>query len=236
MTSGPCVHWVMTTRNDGQLTPAWLLHRRPFRNTSLTVELFTPTRGRIGAVVRGGRRDALMAPFVPLWVALRSSGELYQLVQSEPRDVRPLLTGKALYCGFYVNELLTRLLQRDDPHPLLWPLYEKTLVALAEPLPLDVILRRFEFGLLEEMGYGISLCHDAAGQPVSSSRHYQLDTEQGLMPAGQGLAGADLLAIEQGDWHGDARRTARQLCRQLLAPHLGDRPLKSRELFREQRN
>ncbi|MDX1803111.1 MAG: DNA repair protein RecO [Alcanivorax sp.] len=226
----------MTTRNDGRLIPAWLLHRRPFRNTSLTVELLTPTRGRVGAVVRGGRRNALMAPFLPLWVELRSSGELFTLVQSEPRQGPQPLTGKALYCGFYVNELLTRLLQRDDPHPQLWALYEMTLAALAEPLPLDVILRRFEFGLLEEMGYGIALTHDAAGQPLEPTGFYQLDVGQGLLAAATGFAGADLLAIEQGDWHGDSRRAALQLCRQLLAPHLGDRPLKSRELFRQQRN
>ncbi|EKF73934.1 DNA repair protein RecO [Alcanivorax hongdengensis A-11-3] len=226
----------MTSRADASLTPAWLLHRRPFRNTSLTVELFTPDHGRIGAVVRGGRRDPLMAPFVPLWAGLRRSGELYTVTQSEPREGRPRLAGKALYCGFYVNEVLTRVLHRDDPQPALWPLYETTLATLSEPLPLDVILRRFELGLLEQMGYGIALDRDALGQPLAAQACYRLDPEQGLLPAADGYLGADLLAVHHGEWNAPARRAALQLCRHLLAPHLGSRPLKSRELFRENRN
>lgn len=216
------------------LYPAWLLHRRPFRNTSLTVELFTQDFGRLGAVVRGGRRDPLMAPFVPLWVTLKASGDMYSLRQSEPREPRPLLTGKGLYCGFYVNELLTRLLFRGDPHPTLWPLYENTLASLAQPVPLDVVLRRFEFGLLQEIGYGIALDGDVLGEPVQPSSHYQLDPAQGLLPAASGYHGADLLAIVRGDWHHSARRAALQLCRAMLAPQLGNKPLKSRELFRNQ--
>lgn len=223
----------MMSRVEQDLQPAWLLHRRPFRNTSLIVELFMPALGRVGAVVRGGRKDSSLSPFRPLLVELKASGEMYSLRGCEPRAPAMHLQGKALYCGFYVNELLTRLLHRDDPHPDLWPLYEHTLNALQQGEMLDVVLRQFEIGLLEEMGYGIDLGHDIQGEPVRSDGYYQLHPEQGLLAASQGYPGSDLLAMLNGDWQADTRRTARQLCRALLAPHLGDRPLKSRELFRE---
>ncbi len=229
----PCVPSATMSRTDQDLQPAWLLHRRPFRNTSLIVELFLPNLGRVGAVVRGGRKDPSLSPFRPLLVELKASGEMYSLRGCEPRAPTLYLQGKALYCGFYVNELLTRLLHRDDPHPDLWPLYEQTLAALVEGDMLDVVLRQFEIGLLEDMGYGIDLGHDIQGAPVRSDCYYQLDPEQGLRAAAQGYRGSDLLAMLNGDWQADTRRTARQLCRALLAPHLGDKPLKSRELFRE---
>ncbi len=228
----PCDPSATMSPVDQTLQPAWLLHRRPFRNTSLIVELFLPRLGRIGAVVRGGRKDPSLSPFRPLLVELKPSGEMYSLRGCEPRGQTLQLQGKGLYCGFYVNELLTRLLHRDDPHPDLWPLYEHTLAALCQGERLDVILRQFEMGLLEEMGYGINLGYDILGEPVRSDCYYQLDPEQGLLVAAQGYPGSDLLAMLNGDWQADTRRTARQLCRALLAPHLGDKPLKSRELFR----
>ena len=215
------------------LQPAWLLHRRPFRNTSLIVELFLPEKGRIGAVVRGGRKDPSLAPFMPLWVDLKAAGELYTLRGCEPRGPRLALQGKSLYCGFYLNELLTRLLHRDDPHPDLWPLYEQALQYLVDGEWLDVALRQFEIGLLEEMGYALSLGYDIQGEPVRADSHYLLDPLQGLTPSEQGYPGNDLLAIVNGDWHPSARKTALHLCRALLAPHLGNKPLKSRERFRE---
>lgn len=233
MTPEHCVPSATMSRAEQDLQPAWLLHRRPFRNTSLIVELFLPDLGRVAAVVRGGRKDPSLSPFRPLLVELKASGEMYSLRGCEPRSPPLNLQGKALYCGFYVNELLTRLLHRDDPHPDLWPLYELTLAALVEGNMLDVVLRQFEMDLLEDMGYGINLGYDIQGEPVRSDCYYQLDPEQGLLAASQGYPGSDLLAMRNGDWQADTRRTARQICRALLAPHLGDKPLKSRELFRE---
>ena len=233
MMPGHCAPSATMSRTEQDLQPAWLLHRRPFRNTSLIADLFVPDLGRVAAVVRGGRKDPSLSPFRPLLVELKASGDMYSLRGCEPRAPTLKLEGKALYCGFYVNELLSRLLHRDDPHPDLWPLYEETLAALTEGALLDVVLRQFEMGLLEEMGYGIDLGHDIHGEPVRPDRHYQMDPAQGVLAAPRGYSGADLLALLNGDWSPSARRTARQLCRALLAPHLGDKPLKSRELFRE---
>ena len=220
--------------DSSALQAAWLIHRRPFRNTSLTVDLFLPNLGRVGAVVRGGRKDPLLAPFTPLWVELKPSGDMYSLRACEPRGNRLLLSGKALYCGFYLNELLTRLLHRDDPNPAIWPLYEQALSDLLTDIPLDVTLRQFELAALEEIGYGIALDQDVHGQELEADARYQLNPEQGLVrtEAAPSYVGADLLAICGGNWHPTARKSALNVCRQMLAPHLGNRPLKSRELFR----
>ena len=225
----------MTTSNErhaGGLSPAWLLHRRPFRNTSLIIDLFLPERGRVGAVARGGRRDTSLAPFTPLWVDLKRGGELYTVRQVEPRGPAPGLAGRALYCGFYVNELMMRLLHRDDAHPDLWMPYEHTLTALAGDVPLDVTLRRFEMTLLDEAGYGLTLDQDVDGQPLAADGLYRWEPEQGLLPDPRGYPGELLLALGRDEWNGDVRRLAKALLRAALEPHLGGRPLRSRELFR----
>lgn len=215
------------------LEPAWLLHRRAFRNTSLIVELFIPQRGRVGAVAEGGRQKPLLAPFSPLWVSLvRGTGELFRLRICEPRDCALSLIGKPLFCGFYVNELMVRLLHRDDPHPALWPVYEQTLEALTGEAPLDVTLRRFELALLEETGYGLALDRDAQGHPLDPDRSYRWVAEQGFVADARGYSGASLIGLDQQRWSDEVRHVARTLLREALAPHLGDRPLRSRELFR----
>ncbi|MFP1683415.1 DNA repair protein RecO [Alloalcanivorax sp. C16-1] len=220
----------MTATNE--LAPAWLLHRRPFRNTSLIIDLFLPGQGRVGAVARGGRRNPALAPFVPLWVNLKAGGELFTLRDSEPRGAALSLAGRALFCGFYVNELMMRLLHRDDAHPDLWPVYEGTLTALGGEVPLDVTLRRFERMLLEEVGYGLTLEWDAEGRPLEAGVRYRWVPEQGFVPGVDGYPGELLTALGEDRWNDEVRRLAKALLREALAPHLGDRPLRSRELFR----
>lgn len=215
------------------LAPAWLLHRRPFRNTSLTLDLFLPEYGRVGAVARGGRRNPTLAPFTPLWVDLKAGGgDLFTLRQVEPRGPALMLQGSALYCGFYINELLMRLLHRDDAHPGLWPAYQDTLAELAGDTPLDVTLRRFEMVLLEEIGYALVLDHDARGEPLDPQLRYRWESEQGFHAEINGYPGELLLALGQDRWNDDVRKLAKPLLRAALAPHLGARPLRSRELFR----
>ena len=214
-------------------SPAWLLHRHPFRNTSLILDLFLPEHGRVGVVARGGRKNPLLAPFRPLWVELKAGGgELFTLRQAEPRGPAMPLAGHALYCGFYINELLVRLLHRDDPHPDLWPAYQRTLAGLAGDTPLDISLRRFEMVLLEDIGYGLVLDHDVDGQPLDPDGLYRWVPEQGLMIDPQGYPGERLLALAADHWSAEVRRIAKPLLREALESHLGGRPLRSRELFR----
>lgn len=227
------------------LQPAYLLHARDYRDTCLLVELLTEQGARVGAVARGARRArkgysqrAILQPFQPLWVSFGGRGELKTLHTVESRAPALALRGKLLFSGLYLNELLCRLLQRDDPQPELFTDYERTVTALAAGGPVDIVLRHFELQLLRELGYGFSLTEDAAaGAPLEPGHYYRFDAELGLL-ADDGTAGAqplfvgrDLLAFAAGDYSDEARRALKLLCRLALRPHLGDKPLLSRQLF-----
>ncbi len=217
-----------------QRVRVWLLHRRPYRNTSLILDCLAQGHGRIGVVARGGRRDPQMQPFRPLLMTLSGRSELKTLRHVEADAAAVPLYGEALYCGLYLNELLVRLLHRDDPQDALLPLYQHTLEALAQAqLPADILLRRFEYQLLDQLGYGFSLEQDVSGQAIRADARYHLLPDQGLVAEQRGVyLGADLLAVAAEQWQPASRKLARQLMRAALAPHLGDRPLRSRELFR----
>lgn len=215
---------------------AWVLHRRPYRNTSLIIEFLTASGGRLAAVARSGRRQPHLQPFRPLTVFVSGRAELRSLKNAEPEGAAIPLRGEALYCGLYLNELLVRMLHRDDPQPGLAGCYEEALQRLADDdWPRDLVLRQFEQSLLQMLGYGLSLEHDVHGQPLQPGQDYRLVPDEGLVAAANGrYAGRDLLALAAGDWQqADIRRLARDLMREALAPHLGDRPLISRQLFRQ---
>lgn len=216
---------------------AFVLHSRPYRESSALVDFFTP-EGRLRAVLRGARGKAgtLARPFVPLEVEFRGRGELKNVGRLESVGQAYWLDGNALFSGMYLNELLIRLLPAEDAHPAMFDHYAATLPALAAKRPLEPILRAFEWRLLTELGYGFALDQDIAGQPVVSTGLYRLLPDTGLEPVGQfqpGLFnGAELLAMAEADWQvPGALAAAKRLMRQALAPHLGGRPLVSRELF-----
>ena len=226
-----------------RLQPAFVLHRRDYRNTSLLLELFTPLEGRLPAIARGAKsgrasRAALLQPFTPLHVVVRGRGEIKQLYQVEP-DGRPLeLGGERLYCGFYLNELLMRLLERRDPYPGLYLHYQETLERLASGAPPDHCLRYFELDLLQELGYGMLLEYSAdSGEPVDPDRRYHYELEQGPLarasgPEDQRIHGRTLLGLHNRDLSDpQTAAEAKRLLRRVLAFYLGDKPLKSRELF-----
>ncbi len=226
------------------LSPACVIHRRDYRNTSLLLELFTPDEGRVPAIARGvksGRasRAPLLQPFAPLQVILRGRGEIKQLFQVEP-DGRPYpLTGERLYCGFYLNELLMRLLERRDPYPRLYVHYLDTLERLAGGGESPALcLRHFELDLLQELGYGLLLDQTAdTGEPVDADRLYQYELEQGPLdrtggPSDRQIHGRTLLCLHNRDaLDPQCADEAKRLLRRILAHYLGDKPLKSRELF-----
>lgn len=217
--------------------PAYVLHSRAYRETSALVDLLTP-QGRLRAVLRGARGKAgtLARPFVPLEVELRGRGELKTVGRLEAAGIANLLGGAALFSGLYLNELLIRLLAAEDPHPIVFDHYTMTLLALAEGRALEPLLRAFEWRLLGELGYGFALDRDRHGLPVVASGLYRLRADAGLEPVGQlqpgVFQGAELLAMADADWSAPgALAAAKRLMRQALAPHLGGRPLVSRELF-----
>ncbi|GAB6389198.1 DNA repair protein RecO [Stutzerimonas marianensis] len=216
---------------------AFVLHSRPYRESSALVDFFTP-QGRSRAVLRGARGKAgtLARPFVPLEVEFRGRGDLKNVGRMESAGLAYWLDGNALFSGMYLNELLIRLLPAEDAHPAMFDHYAATLPALAAKRPLEPILRAFEWRLLSELGYGFSLDTDIAGQPIAETGAYRLLPDTGLEPVGQfqpGLFnGAELLAMAEADWEvPGALAAAKRLMRQALAPHLGGRPLVSRELF-----
>lgn len=225
------------------LQPAWVLHSRPYRDTSLLLELFTAEQGRISLVGRGVRRrsrggsqSALLQPFNPLLVSFSGGGELRNLTGCEAAGKPVVLRGEHLFSALYLNELLLRLLHRHDPHPTLFAAYAAALDQLSAAERPDTPLRRFELGLLDELGYGFPLDRDGrTGAPIAADVNYRFDPGFGLVVAAadsDGLAGGELLRMAAGDFEGSARPVARQLLRQALASHLGPEPLRSRALFR----
>ncbi|WP_240098680.1 DNA repair protein RecO [Thermomonas flagellata] len=225
--------------------PAFVLHARPWRETSLLVEVLSAGHGRLGLVARGlqgAKRQALRAALQPLQ-AIRfdavQKGELAQLGVAEAVDVAPRLHGDAALAGFYVNELCLRLAPRQAPLPALFLAYAQVRERLRSGEPLAWTLRRFERDLLEALGLAPDWGHDAAGQPLAADARYRLDPQHGLLrlhPAQPGdrrdsASGRALLAL--GGDHPPAAADLASLrlpLRALLQHHLGGRGLAAWEL------
>jgi DNA repair protein RecO (recombination protein O) len=253
------------------LQPAYVLHRRAFRDSSLLVELFTPQYGRVGMVARAARRSSsrltgVLQPFRSLLVSWSGNGELPSLSGAEAEGDNRWLTGQTLLGGFYLNELVMRLLHRFDPHPDLYAVYHRTVQAFGEicrggrigvdridrgadassAVKLECALRIFEKHLLEEIGYGLVLNHDAEkGRPIEPGQLYlyhlmqgpvRLDVGQaGVAPNRLVIRGQSLLDLARGCLEDRVSlREAKRLTRAALAEQLGERPLKSRSLFTPQ--
>lgn len=221
------------------LERGYVLHRRAYRETSLLVEAFTAGHGRVGLVARGGRRgrwQALLQPFQPLLLSWSGRGELRSLAGAEADGVPPILAGRLLFSGFYLNELLLRLLQREDPHPELFARYGETLARL--PGDEAWALRLFECDLLREVGYGLALEQDAGGEPLEPEALYDYRIEEGpvrqtVAPGRFTIHGETLLALAGcAPMEARARQESKRLLRGVLALYLGDRPLESRALYR----
>jgi len=223
----------------------YVLHSYPYKETSLLVEVFTRHQGRITMVAKSARRPrsamrgTLMA-FQPLSLAWMGRGEVKTLNRAEWLGGVSLLRGEALLCGFYLNELMMRLLAREDAHESLYGQYSeamKTLAGGASPAP---VLRRFEKTLLRELGYELLLDREAvSGADIDPERYYTYDPEKGPMPANgrdtdQAVSGKTLLMLAR-DELGDARilHEARGLMRSLINHRLESKPLNTRKVFRE---
>jgi DNA repair protein RecO (recombination protein O) len=222
--------------------PAYVLHARPYRETSAIVDLLTLRFGRVSAVargVRGGRRGAQPPrPFDRLSVACSGRAQLLTLTSFDSITPR-WLTGDALFAGLYLNELLLRLLRDDDAHPAVFEGYEPTLDALS--VDAEPALRCFERLLLRECGYEITFDCDAdTGAAINADACYRFAPDVGFQSVDEGAderhvyAGATLRAIDRDDYRDPGvRRAAKQIMRRALAPHLGDRPVGSRALYRQ---
>ena len=223
--------------------PAFVLHHHDYGETSLLLEMFSRQHGRLGLIAKGARRPksplrATLIPFQMLAVNFSGRGELPTLSNAESLAPAALLTGEALYCGLYLNELLMRLLHRHDPHEGLFQGYADALQGLATSANLESALRLFEKRLLDEIGYGLVLDHSVDdGRPVQAEAHYRYLPERGPVAAKAGddgipVSGRSLLALAREQLDDETvRHEAKRLLRALLARQLGTRPLLSRRLF-----
>lgn len=227
--------------------PAYILHARPWRETSLLLEAFTRDAGRVGLVARGVRgararlSRSLLEPLQALRLDWGGRGELATLAAAEPAGPARSLRGEALLSALYVNELLVRLTARNDPHPQLFDAYAVLLADLMEAPSLGWRLRRFERDLLAAIGYALLLDAEADdGAPLEPAREYDYLPEHGplaaagALPSGAvRLRGSALLALAD-DVQPDAADLAalRRLMRTLIGVHVGERGLQSwRVLF-----
>jgi DNA repair protein RecO (recombination protein O) len=235
---------------------AFVLHAYGWSESSLIVELFAREAGRVAVVAKGAKRPtsnlrAVLMPFQPILVSFgrardQSSSEIHNLRAAEWCGGAPIAGGDALLSGFYLNELVMKLLARDDPHPALWDAYAATLQRLGGEGEATT-LRAFELVLLAETGHLPDLAHvTATQQPVEPTRGYALRPEQGIGAPGPGddaLTGNDLIALQEALVLRDlgALATAARPCegtlrrqlRALLAYHLGGAPLRTREVVRD---
>lgn len=230
--------------NRVTLQSAFVLHTRPYSNTSLIVELFTQDHGRISVLARSARGlksryKGKLQLFSPLILGWSGRSELKNLGNLEIDGVPYQLDGKALLCGFYLNELVLRLLHREDPYPKLFETYHLTLRRLSFDEALEPTLRVFEKQLLERLGYGLSLTRELqSGTQIESEAHYQYIPERGFMRCELGtdsthvFSGSSLLALHREQLSdSQSLQDAKRLMRLLLSQHLGSKPLKSRELL-----
>ncbi len=232
------------SRQDSQ--PAFVLHGYPYRETSLVLEVFTRHFGRVALVARGARRPrsalrGVLLAFQPLLLSWAGKSELRTLHKAEWQGGLPQLKGIALLCGFYLNELIIKLLPRDDPHEQLYQTYYQTLHTLSNGGEHTVTLRRFEKQLLKELGYALTLDHDvASGDAIQPGRNYQYLIERGPVQSGGGdenrleLTGQTLLDMARDNYSNPlTMQQSKALMRVLINHYLGNQSLNTRQLLKD---
>jgi DNA repair protein RecO (recombination protein O) len=226
----------------------FVLHTRNYRETSQLVDLYSRDHGRIRVIARGSRgnkkRGSIsLQQFAPLLASWRGKTDLKTLTAYELLGPIESLQGRALYVGFYINELLCRLMPEHIPNEALFDRYAALLAALPDQTDPEPKLRMFELALLDELGYGINLINDAVdGTALALGNDYvflagegftRIERHSGQAPRAV-FSGSHLLAIANHQFDSKpVRNSAKRLMRQALHIHLGDKPLSSRELFEQ---
>lgn len=224
--------------------PGFVLHSYPYRETSLIIDVFSRDFGRVALVAKGAKRPhsalrGVLQTFQPLGLSWSGKGEVRTLTTAEWVGGMLPLTGDALLCGFYVNELLVKFCAREDAHPALFNHYVLTLSRLAHDEPAVQVLRSFERVLLRETGYAMNLTRTVTRQPVVAEGRYVFDPDRGVREASDDLpapwpviSGQTLIDMERDDY--TSPQTAAQsktLMRFLLNHYLGGTPLATRQIL-----
>ena len=229
------------TKVAGQ--PAFVLHSYPYKETSLIIDMFTRDYGRVALIAKGAKRPhsqlrGVLQTFQPLSSSWSGKSELRTLTEAEWVGGMLPLEKTALLCGFYLNELLVKLLARDDAHPVLFDHYVATLNQLAHNEPATIVLRKFERALLKETGVAADLTRcTVSRERVRADLVYVVDPERGARPERAAdtwprVSGKTLLDMENEDYQDTATQAqSKQLMRFLLAHHLGGAPLNTRQIL-----
>jgi len=230
-----------------QLEPAWLLHHRPFRDSSQILDVLSRDHGRLALVARGSRGAksklrGILRPFLPLQISWVIRSDLGTLTGAEMNGAPLSLSGDALLSGFYVNELILKLLHRHDAQREIFSAYATTIERLASSRDIAPSLRQFEIELLRMLGYALNLDHDTQSQePLRPQQHYEYRVEEGPVPvSGRDgpmiFTGVELDAIRKQQFGETAiLKKAGRLLRNVIAYHLDGKELKSRTVLQELR-
>ena len=231
-----------------QNEPAWLLHHRPFRDSSQILDILSLDQGRLAVVAKGSRGAksklrGILRPFLPLQLSWFIRSDLGTLTGAEMNGAPLSLSGDALLSGYYVNELILKLLHRHDPQPEIFAAYSRTIERLAGGKEVAAYLRQFEIELLRILGYALNLDHDTeTTEPLRPQQQYEYRVEQGLVPVSDRdgpmvFRGAEIDAIQNQQFADPAvLKNAGSLLRNVIAYHLDGRELKSRKVLKDMRN
>jgi len=236
----------MTDHEKAQLECAFVLHQRAYKNSSQLLDCLTEHHGIVSLVAQGSRRAgrgqrALLQPFVPLRISWSRRRELGRLIDAELAGAPTTLAGNALFAGYYINELMLRLMARGDANPAAYSCYIRCVATLAAAAAVPPALRIFERDLLHALGYGIELEFDIeTGEPIQPNLSYRYEAERGarvhtgVSDDDSVFLGRELIALRDGELgDGEALRAARRLLRPVLAFYLGERPLRSSLVMRD---
>jgi DNA repair protein RecO (recombination protein O) len=236
----------MTAQRRVQQQAAFILHHRPFRDTSQILDLISRDHGKLAVVARGSRGarsrlKGILRPFMPLSVSWIIKSDLGTLTGAEVNGAPLSLTGDALLSGYYVNELILHFLHRHDPQPGIFDAYSHTIGELAATGDnVAACLRRFEIDLLRQIGYALNLDHEHSSQKaLEPQQHYEYRPEQGAVAVSrdegeQVFTGEMLTAIGEQRFDDEVViRSANRLLRNVISFHLGGKELKSRKVLLE---
>ncbi len=229
------------------LENAYVLHARPYRETSLLLDFFTETFGRVSAIAKGARsakstKKSILQPFRPISISTVGRSDLKTLTGAELVKASVQLTGDRLFSAMYINELLYHSLPKHDPHTSLFESYQKIIQQFSNTSTvIEPVLRQFEMQLLSELGYAISLTEDAqSGDSISPENHYLFKPGHGFTQttaAGKSknpfmFLGAHLLSFDRNELlEQEVLKSAKRLMRLALAELLGEKAINSKKLF-----
>ena len=236
-----CKAWDLMTDNAVSLQPAFILQQRKFKETSLIIDALTRDFGRVSLLAKGVRKSrskssGLLQPFIPLMISYFGKTELKTLTNVEILQPFTQLQGLALYCGFYVNELVGCFLHQYDPHPEVYSHYDVCLSSLSDSSNIEAALRHFELNLMDAVGYGLQLEYDfSTEKPVEPLTKYHFNVEQGPVEATDGFfSGKTLQAMKSREFTDpQVLIEAKILMKSVINIYLQGKQLKSRAIIHQ---